>query len=472
MAMGPRVFRLLFIAVLGLALLRYVAVARFVHPFADDFSYAAIGMRTELLPRLHDEYVNWNGRWFSNALVLRGPLVLGLERGLWLYRAVPIALLLLLGLSTLRLIGLVAPGLARRDRVLGAALFLLTALQLLPDLSEGVYWYTGAVTYLLPAALFPLLLAEHARAWQSGWRWSAGGAARAALLSAIAIGCNETHLVLVALLNGGVATLALRRCPRAWRAMLPLLIVTAIAAAAVVLAPGNAGRAAHFPLRHDPLRTIGWGALQSGRFLLQWLGSPVLLTASLIFLAALRGWRPAAPLLRDARLPRPLPVAMALGAVLFLCMALPYWATGLLGQHRTVNAALLALLPGWFLLLAAMHEHNTASRPWPALAVGLQRLAWALFLIACLFTGSGGRVTGDLLSGRLNRFDAQLQDRYATIRKAAMAGSGTVVLPPLADAPHALRYLDATDDPEHWINRSMMNWLGADEARLRVLAPG
>lgn len=464
--MSPRAFRLLFIAMLGLALLRYVAVARFIHPFADDFSYAAIGMRTELLPRWQEEYLNWNGRWFSNALVLRGPLVLGPAQGLLPYRLVPIALLALFAFSAQRLIGAVAPGLARADRRLGAALLLLTALHLLPDLSEGVYWYTGAVTYFLPASLFLLLLAEHARAWQAGWRWTAWGAARAALLSAIAIGCNETHLVLVALLNGGVATLALRRDRRAWRAMVPLLTVTAVAAAAVVLAPGNAGRAAHFPLRHDPLRTIGWGALQSGRFLLQWLGSPVLLIASVLFLAALQGWRSAVPLLRDARLPRPLPVAIALGGVLFLCMALPYWATGLLGQHRTVNAALLALLPGWFLLLAAVHERITASRPWPALPVGLQRLAWALFFIACLFTGSGGRVTGDLLSGRLKRFDAQLMQRQAAITGPAAAG--VLVVPPIADAPRALRYLDATDDPEHWLNRSVMASCGRDTVRLIV----
>ena len=69
-----RRFSIVIGALLALALARYIILAFYVHPFADDFSYAVAGMRTELLPRLWDEYNLWNGRWFSNIMVLRGPL--------------------------------------------------------------------------------------------------------------------------------------------------------------------------------------------------------------------------------------------------------------------------------------------------------------------------------------------------------------------------------------------------------------
>ena len=49
-----------FVALLLVALARYVAVAFFVHPFADDFSYAVAGMHNDLFKRLADEYQFWN----------------------------------------------------------------------------------------------------------------------------------------------------------------------------------------------------------------------------------------------------------------------------------------------------------------------------------------------------------------------------------------------------------------------------
>jgi len=151
-------------------------------------------------------------------------------------------------------------------------------------------------------------------------------------------------------------------------------------------------------------------------------------------------------------------------------MALPYWASGLLGQHRTVNATLLVLLPGWLLMLAALRIElmQRMSRPWPQMSEGLQRIALALFLVACIATGSGGRLTSDLLSGRLARFDTQLMERYAAIRGAAAQGERRLEWPALMDPPRSLRYLDATPDPEHWINRSLTNYLGADSLRISV----
>lgn len=460
--------RVLVSLLLAAALARYMAVACFVHPFADDLSYASIGMRTELLPRLHDEYLNWNGRWFSNALVLRGPLVLGLERGLWLYRAAPLVLMALTWLCARRLIRAVSPGLGRGDASLGAAWLLLLFLQLMPDLSEGVYWYTGAVSYLLPGALLLWLLALHAEAWAEGWRFGWPRAVGMGVLAAVIAGCNELHMVLMV---GGHALLVLHG--HAHRRLPPQLLCVALLTLAsglvMWLAPGNEARAAHFPLKHDALRTLAGGGLQTARFALTWILSPALLIASVLFLANAGAWLRTAPWLSE-RLPRAWPLATGLAAMLFVLMALPYWATGLLGQHRTANAALLALLPGWFLLLASIRAEvlRRSRRGWSDMGAGLQRTSLFLLFAALLATGSGGRVSGDLLSGRLARFDAQLQDRYATIRKAAMAGSATVVLPPLADAPHALRFLDATDDPEHWINRSVVNWLGADSLRISV----
>ncbi len=77
--------RVLIIALLVLGLLRYAWLAQSMHPYADDWSYAATAFDEPFNDRLVHEYRSWNGRLTSNILVLRGPLVLGLERGRPLY---------------------------------------------------------------------------------------------------------------------------------------------------------------------------------------------------------------------------------------------------------------------------------------------------------------------------------------------------------------------------------------------------
>ncbi|MFN3875747.1 MAG: hypothetical protein ACK4L7_07545, partial [Flavobacteriales bacterium] len=80
----------------------------------------------------------------------------------------------------------------------------------------------------------------------------------------------------------------------------------------------------------------------------------------------------------------------------------------------------------------------------------------------------GGRVTGDLASGRLLRFDAALRERYALLGRAAASAQAEARVPPLRELPRSLRYLDATDDPEHWINRAVAAYIMGDGRRMRV----
>lgn len=459
-------FRIALIAMLLVALGRYVLVAFFTHPFGDDFSYAVAGMRTELLPRLWDEYQLWNGRWASNPLVLKGPLVLGLDHGLPIYRMVPIALLALTWAGGRAMIRSLATGLSCADERIGASLLLLLAVHLMPDPGEGIFWYTGGISYLLPAALTWFLLAVYARAWRNGWRIAHGRALLAALLAAFIAGCNELHMVFMVLLHAILVVWRWRESRTVDRGLVMIMCVVLLAAAVMLLAPGNGGRGGQFPLRHDLFRTLGWGAAQTGRFLATWILSPVLLLSSLLFLAGWDRIRLDATWLDASRLPRPGPFAIGIIALVFVAMALPYWATGLLGQHRTVNAALLLFLPLWFLLLASVRA--AWRRALPPLSKPFHRLAWLLLISALLFTGGGGRTTNDLLSGRLRAFDQQVMARYAMITEARNRGDTRVVLRSLRDAPWTVHYLDAGADPAGWVNRSIAYYFQADTMKVVV----
>lgn len=443
---------------------RYFIAACFAHPFGDDFSYAVAGMRTELLPRLWDEYNLWNGRWASNPLVLRGPLILGIDDGLWLYRAIP-CLLLAFGLCSARSLGqALLPGLSPRDSWLAGGMLLILGLQGLPDPGEGIYWYTGAITYFLPATLIWFLLSIWIRAWHEGWEMPLSRAFGAGLLAMVISGFNELHMVFMVLLH--VALLLRVRAdrkrliPHVW---IPMGLVL-IGATVMLLAPGNGVRGAQFPLSHELGRTVLWGSMQSGRFIALWLLSPVFLSALFVAVGHAMSLRRASVWLEDVRLPGPLPLsALILGFVL-VAMALPYWATGLLGQHRTVNATWLFILPLVVLLvLVQLHRRGLS-----AMQVGLRNAAALVLAMALLFTGTSGTLTRDMASGRMASFDALLQERYDLLRDAAMTGEARVNLEPLHDPPATFHFLDAGTDPGYWVNRSLAFYFGADSTEVTV----
>lgn len=459
-----------FIVLLVIALARYLAVACFVHPFADDFSYAVAGMRNELLPRLLDEYRFWNGRWFSNILVLRGPLVLGMENGLWLYRLVPVALLALTLGGAFALIRAIAPTLERSKAFIGASLLLLLYLHLMPDLSEGIYWYTGAISYQLPGALMLFLFARWIHVLCAEEQVPARYVAINAVLAAIIAGCSELHMVIMVLFHVAVLVLRWRSNGRTDRSVAIVLVVVIIAAAVMTLAPGNVGRGGQFPHKHEIFRSLGWGALQTARFLATWILSPALLIVSILFLS-ISGWlHERSPLLARAFGLRPWVVTALVVVAVFIAMALPYWGTGLLGQHRTVNATLLLFLPLWFILLTAVDQHwlRPSGRARVPMNESFRSIAFLLLAVVVFATGSGGRVSGDLITGRLHEFDVLLLNRYAVIERAKQQHLTELELPRLALRPHSLRYLDGSFDSGQWINRSMAYYFGADSVQIAI----
>lgn len=442
----------------------YLAAAFFAHPFGDDFSYAVAGMRTELLPRLWDEYNLWNGRWASNPLVLRGPLLLGIDRGLLLYRTVPCLLLLIGLISSRSLAHALLPGFSPRDSWLAGGVLLILGLQGLPDPGEGIYWYTGAITYFLPATLTWFLLSIWIRTWREGWSMTMSRSIGAGLLAAFICGFDELHMVFMVILHAVLFLLARADgksvTARVW---IPLLLVMT-SAAVMILAPGNSGRGAQFPMSHEIGRTVLGGLGQTARFTALWLLSPVFMSALVVVVGHATSLRRASAWLEEARLPGSLQLGALILLLIAAAMALPYWATGLLGQHRTVNATWLFILPFLTLLvLVQVHRYGP-----PAMKAALGNVAMLILALGLFFTGTSGTLARDLFSGRMGRFDAQLKERYHVLRKAATRADERVVLEPLQDPPATFHFLDAGPDSTNWINRSMAFYFGVDSTEIIV----
>ncbi len=453
-----------------LALARHLALALFIHPYADDFSYAVVGMTTPLGERLVQEYTSWNGRYFSNILVLRGPLVLGLQQGLWPYRLVAVVLILGTGCAAYHFLRVLLPRMARAAAATGALALLLLLLHMMPDASEGFYWYTGAVTYQLANVLCVFLAANWIRALRTpeavnGWWY----AVQCGLVVLIA-GSNEVHAAYLVLAHLGLVGWTWRRTGKVRGPAMVLLTVALLCTLVVVLAPGNATRGALFPLRHDVVRTLAYSTAQTGRFTLQWM--LVLVLPTLLFLSLLRkGVQHGVA--KPFRSPRNKWGALALPFVaVFVSMVVTYWPTGLLGQYRTINMALFFFIPAWFFAVAVWDQMYFRPRGWRIGDADAPRTRWALVLLSTcmLWAGRDGRVTDDLISGRMARYDQGMQHRYRILATGAQRDAEVIVLAPV-ELPRSLTVLPLDTSATHWTNRSYAAYFGVAGVRVSSAPP-
>jgi hypothetical protein len=458
---GSPVWNLLLLAQIGL----FLFACAYAHPVADDLDFASSARQAGLLTAWRQQYVTWNGRYTSNLLALAIPLAK--DTGAGGYR---MAVALMLAATVPALYALLR-ALARdeftRAEVVTAA-FALCALYLceMPSLGEGIYWYTSAVTYHAAAVLACVHGACVVR--------SGPGRGVAALLLAIALlvavaGFNEVVTVMMLAVYGGLVAVTAAREGSGRMAFATLLATAAACAVVVIFAPGNVARLAEYPLRHQLRQSLVMTALQTIRFLSAWIASAPLLAASALWLS--HAHRLAALVTRSrARVYLPL----CLGG-LFLVVPLAafpaYWATGILGQHRTMNTAYFAFLVLWFAGLALWSV--SGSRNADAVQIFAFKfrmpLAW-LFLMSVVLTHNSYAVASDLVTGRFAAFDHEMHARDRALRECRAAGArATCEVEPIHTVPASFFMLDIAADSSNWVNVAYARYFGL--ARVRSMPP-
>jgi hypothetical protein len=134
-----------------LLLLPFVLLVLYVHPSLDDLSVplllrAGEGTRLDVFWRLMH---HWNGRYTSNLLAVLAPTTWPSLTGyrLALLLQFPALYFALYYLLSRILSPVLSPALTRRRLHLLSAAILLIYLHWLPDITESIYWLSGAITY-------------------------------------------------------------------------------------------------------------------------------------------------------------------------------------------------------------------------------------------------------------------------------------------------------------------------------------
>lgn len=433
--------------VVGLALAVFLSLGWFARPQTDDYCVASEAAIHGLWGAQVFWYQNWMGRYTAAGALALLTEWLGLPAAA---RAGPFLLLLLLGSAGAWLARNLLP---LRGRPLFGLLGMALAvyLAMLPNPEQVIYWFTGAYTYGLGLAL-GLALAGTLVWCPAGPRGRALRSGAAALLAAAATGCNETLMVAL-MLGAPLWWLWRRRRGRAGDGW--LVGVVWAAAAAVILAPGNAVREAAFPEGGQ-----FWGALagtltSTAGYGLKWTASLPLWGASLLALAVFGPWRG----LGGRWGPW-------LGIALVAAGFFPaHWAMGHRPPGRALAVIHLVFLFAWF---AFWLPRLAARLAWDWRA--WRRPAMGLVVLGMLVQGNLPFALYDLASGRAQAYGALQDQRHAVMQNADP--EATRVVPALADPPATLFHEDITGDPADWRNRCVARYYGVAGVRTPTVAGG
>ena len=433
---------LLIILLLLAAVAPYFILCFQALPYADDFCYAWESLKdVSFVERFMDQYMHWSGRYSAHVLLCNHPLTRGL---IWYQVADFVALAFtLLSMFLFFRVFLRRLGLS----IIATLTAFLFYLCYMPQLSDGVYWYTGLCNYELSSAFFLLHLSLFIL-------WSRRGGAAGGIplfISAasliISIGFNELSAAIIPAYYLLAIILLYNRVGgdrRTFRMTVVFFFIALISSAVLVLAPGNLVRSHLYHQNFHILHSVLYASLQTGRFMITWLSTiPALLLSLLIIAHADRV--PDRPLFRfDHRV-----ILLILVFTVFMSAFMPYLTTGILGQHRTINYSFFffILLWAWW-LISFSRRYSLYILPGVAFAGSIRYIVIILCIAIMVVSANGGRIVRDIRHGNFAAYKMDFLSRQDELRH-----DPGISVRPLHPIPETFDIVDARTDSTWFVNR-------------------
>jgi hypothetical protein len=228
-----------------------------------------------------------------------------------------------------------------------------------------------------------------------------------------------------------------------------ILLVVTLFSLITFFAPGNSARASLFPNNHRFVYSIGMSLLQTIRVSLSWISSIPLLLLSILYYPINKKWSLNNKIFTNSFYLTPITSLVLLVIIIFIGSFPAYWATGLLGQHRTMNISYFMFIVMWFVCLTVFFNLKTN---WtfvlnPKLKLSMFILIWA----SLIFSKNSYNLLIDLHSNSAYEYNEQMIERYSIIKNQK---DGPIYFDPISNPPKTLFVLDITEDPSNWMNIS------------------
>lgn len=447
---------------IALCLLPFVALSCYNHPTLDDILDAETVRKIGFWQAQKFFYFSHTGRYTTTMLLgLINPLCYGKWAASWWW----VTLVFVFGTVLVLRYGMGAVfGLPARAAWLMASLVLGLWLAYAPGLAEGLYWFTGAYTYIAAVWLLVAWLVALVRYAEARHKAGQHPRRRLLLVAVLTVAVAGTPeplalpFVLLLLLGTGLSWWLERG------RIITLLAVLALAGSAVsFLAPGNFVRMGTMGESFGVFKTFVYSGGATAYLLFTWVSNPVLLALSALLLPALYrvGQQREHLVVRLLAHMPPGALALVLAGLMAAAGCPAYYASGTGLPLRARTMLYLVFLLGWFgTLLAWCCRQTVRQQAGPALKSWLATPATALWMgLVVLFffadynvqtrasmVGQGSnnvlRAYRQWLSGDAAGYDAEQRARYQTLA----AGSPAAPIAPLHHRPDLLVSFDIAEN--------------------------
>jgi hypothetical protein len=454
--------RYILIALLTAALIPYLVVCFYALPFADDFCFGwTASENIPFVKKILNQYLLWNGRYTADVLVNVHPLVSGkiIYYQLCSFVAIVAMPVVVHGFIT-SLLGTTqiqdsSPRKAevqndKKGRFYAAIFSLFVTLFYLnyqPNITEGIYWYIGIANYHLGNLLLLVQITLLLNALSATGKMKITLHAISLLLLVVSVGFNEVGALLIPSLYFLLFVLHFQLRSLDFRLSAVYCAVTIIASAFVFFSPGNFVRSVEFENRYSLLHSLLYATLQTIRFLAKWmLNVPFVLLSAVVIANASKLKN---NVQADYRL-----LLVAILAIVFCGSFLPYFATGVLGQHRTINYVFFFFILLWPLFLLSVSERFNVPDKLQLLSkanVVAPLLITSTLLLA--ITGNGVKLLADFKHHTFDRYEATFYKRQADIVQ-----NPDKPIEKLGTVPATFTIVDVRSDTAWWVDKCMKKY--------------
>ncbi len=456
----------LLLVILLILISPYFYLSFFNHPVADDYSAALPHHSSNYWAEQYYQYIYWNGLYSYNLLFFMNPTVF---HNTSFYKIAPLIILISSIASICYFLHAITKHIFSSQIILNAGiLFMLLYLFQMPSLAEGIYWYSGSVEYqagiLVSLIYFGLLCNYFNNLYLVSKRTHL---ALTGIILVFAIGFSEVIMLLLISFHLIIFILALAnkvKIQSEWWIFLTLCFAFSLT---VIVAPGNIHRNSFFPGNHRLVHSLLYTILQIMRFAFNWISNLPFLISTFLFASYAIKHRDQYSFPVELSCLKPVFFPLALIGMVFICIFPAYYMTGILGQHRTVNAACFFFTLFWFTAIAVLakrYGNSKIANVNEIVTLFNFNKRFRFLLILALFIGLAATKNGqdclmDILCKKANRFDTEMKNRNKILENPGNKRK-LVHLKPLNTKPASLFVLDLNSDTASWVNSSQAQYYG------------
>lgn len=392
----------------------FIIISQYNHPSSDDFG---LGLSKEkLIPNIVKTYEHRNGRYFQTISARLNPLRYHSFR---MYKVLPIILLCLFTVAMISFIYYFLRKYYTFKHIFAiSSLFIFLFLLQMPSTSEGFFWFSGYVTYLIPTILTLFLIPIIFIAIETNSRLQKIVLLFASsILCAAIIGSNEISLfildstILFLFVNQLLKSRAINKI------LFGLLILCLTLSVIEIIAPGNYVRIDSSSFSENLIWTIFGSLSLTITEFIKW--SIPLLIASIFY--TLQWGTPLTKKLSARKdfsnINFNLSIIFYLG-IIYLSNFIHVFLTGYNPSYRVQNIIYLFFILGWFMNLQLYL--NKQNKSWFVIQTGISKIflitsVLLLFLLSFQLDKNISTVYIDLITGKAKAYDRELTNRYQQI---------------------------------------------------------